>query len=59
MLSDKSKRAARRKQQTAEVEASHADLRANIAEAKRLTNESEKMLRRHQEERDGDEDGGK
>jgi hypothetical protein len=54
-LSDKEKRAARRAQQASEVEASQASLRANIAEAKRLVGESDKMLRRHRKECDDDE----
>ena len=36
----------------AEVEASQAGLRQSIAETDRLVTESDKMLRRHREERD-------
>lgn len=52
---DKEKRAARRAQQSIEVEASQAKLRANIAEAKRLVSESDTMLRRHRKESDDDD----
>jgi hypothetical protein len=48
-------RAARRKRQSAEVEASQLELRQSIAETERLVDESNKMLRRHrQEAEDGD-----
>lgn len=58
-LSDKEKRASRREQQSTEVEASQAGLRANIAEAKRLVGESDKMLRRHRKECEDDETASK
>lgn len=48
-------RAERREQQSAEIEASQANLRKNIAETKRLVDESDKMLRRHGKECAGDE----
>lgn len=54
-MSDKEKRAARREQQAAEVEASQAKMRDNIAEAMRLVDESEKMLKRHRNECDEDD----
>jgi hypothetical protein len=44
------KRAERREQQSKEVEASQADLRANIAATKRLVEESDEMLKRHRRE---------
>ncbi len=48
-------RAARRKRQSAEVEAAQLELRQSIAETERLVDESNKMLRRHrQESEDGD-----
>ena len=43
-------RAARRKRQSAEVEASQGKLRQSIAETERLVNESNEMLRRHRRE---------
>ncbi len=55
-MSDRKTRAARRAQQTAEVEASQANLRNSIAETERLVGESEAMLRRHRKECDDDDD---
>jgi len=49
-MTDKQKRAERRDQQSLEVEASQASLRASIAETERLVGESDKMLRRHRKE---------
>ena len=54
-MSDRKTRAARRAQQTAEVEASQANLRNSIAETERLVGESEAMLRRHRKECDDDD----
>ena len=51
-MSNPKQRAARRKQQAAEIEASQ---RKSIAETKRLVTESDAMLRRHHQERDEDE----
>jgi hypothetical protein len=54
-MPDKKKRAERREQQSAEVEESQARLRSNIAEAKRLLDESDAMLRRHRAECEEDD----
>jgi hypothetical protein len=54
-MPDKKTRAERREQQSREVEESQARLRSNIAEAKRLLNESDEMLRRHRTECEGDD----
>ena len=54
-MPDRKTRAVRRAQQTAEVEASQAEMRKSIAETERLVGESEKMLRRHRQELDDDE----
>jgi hypothetical protein len=59
-MPDKKQRAARREQQSREVEESQDRLRSNIAEAKRLLDESDEMLRRHRlecEEDDASADG--
>ena len=49
------KRAERREQQEREVEESQTRLRANIAETERLVGESDKMLKRHRQEREADD----
>ena len=54
-MSDPEKRAERRKQQRAEIEASQDSLRKSIAETERLVGESEEMLRRHRKECEEDE----
>ena len=54
-MSDPEKRAERRKQHSAEVEASQAELRKSIAETDRLVEESDKMLRRHRKECEDDD----
>ena len=54
-MSVKETREARRSLQATEVEASQALLRANIEEAERLVDESDKMLRRHRRELDEDD----
>jgi hypothetical protein len=54
-MPDPKKRAERRKRQAAEIEASQAGLRKNIAETERLVNESEEMLRRHRRECEEDD----
>ena len=54
-MPNRTTRAERRAQQTAEVEASQADLRHSIAETERLVGESERMLLRHREECDADD----
>jgi DNA-binding NtrC family response regulator len=51
----KKKRVQRRDQQSREVEASQELLKANISEAERLVVESDRMLRRHQKEREDDD----
>ena len=55
-MPDKAKRAERREQQAREVEASQESLRVSIAETERLVGESDKMLRRHREEREADDE---
>jgi hypothetical protein len=54
-MPDKKNRAERREQQSREVEESQDRLRTNIAEAKRLLDESDQMLRRHRDECEEDE----
>ncbi len=49
-------RAQRLAQQTSEVEASQAGLRASIAETQRLVGESDKMLTRHRQEIQDDDE---
>jgi hypothetical protein len=53
-VSNPRKRAARRKQQAAEIEASQDGLRKSIAETQRLVTESDAMLRRHHQELEDD-----
>ena len=48
------RRAIRRARHEAEIEASQEALRASVAETQRLIGESEKMLRRHRKEDDGE-----
>ena len=54
-MSDPKKRAERREQHTAEIEASQDILRKSIAETERLVGESDAMLRRHRQECDDDD----
>lgn len=54
-MPDQKKRAERRKQQAAEIEASQDGLRKSIAETQRLVGESEQMLRRHHKECEEDD----
>jgi hypothetical protein len=54
-MSDRKKQAERRQQQALEVDESQARLRSNIAEAKRLLDEADQMLRRHRAECEEDE----
>ena len=54
-MSDPKKRAERRKQHTAEIEANQDGLRKSIAETKRLVGESDEILRRHRQEREDDD----
>ena len=56
---DRKKRAERRAQHTAEVEASQVKLRESIAETERLVDESDQMLKRHRRECDEDDANGK
>lgn len=56
-MPDPKKRADRREQQSREVEASQASRRANIDEARRLVDESDKMLKRHRRESESDDAG--
>ena len=57
-MADAKKRAERREQQALEVEESQAKLRANIAEAQRLMDESDAMLKRHRKELEDDDSVG-
>ena len=52
------KRAERREQQALDVEESQAIVRANIAEAQRLMDESDAMLKRHRKELEDDDSVG-
>lgn len=52
MGEDQKERAKRRERHAREVEASQKALRESISETERLVGESEKMLRRHREERE-------
>lgn len=52
---DRADRRDRRERHAREVEASQKALRNSISESERLVGESEKMLRRHREERGDDE----
>ena len=54
-MSDKKQRAERRERHAREVEDSQRALRESISETERLVGESEKMLRRHREEREEDD----
>ena len=54
-MAEKTKRSDRRVQQDREVEESQAGLRKSISETERLVGESEKMLRRHKQEREDDD----
>lgn len=56
MRDEKTDRSEQRKRHDREVEASQKALRASISETERLVSESEKMIRRHRDERGGDED---
>jgi hypothetical protein len=58
-IPDPDSRAARRERQTREFEKNQTDLRASIAQSKRLVDEADKMIRRHRDECDAAEDGGK
>jgi hypothetical protein len=58
-MPDRKKRAERRAQHNAEVEASQARMRISIAETERLVDESEEMLKRHRQEREEDDANGK
>ena len=57
-MADKTMRSNRREQQAREVEESQAALRKSIAETDRLVGESDKMLKRHRQERETDDDEG-
>ena len=48
------RKANRRARHEAEIDASQEALRASVAKTQRLIDESEKMLRRHRKENDGD-----
>ena len=54
-MNEKAKRAARREQQTREVEASQQALRKSIVETDRLVSESDAMLKRHRRECEDDD----
>jgi hypothetical protein len=51
----KKQRSERAKRHNSEVKANQKALRESISETKRLVGESEKMLRRHRQERDADD----
>jgi hypothetical protein len=55
-MPDKKMRAIRRAEHTREVEDSQQALRVSIAETERLVTESDKMLRRHRQELEDDDD---
>ena len=55
MSDKKQERAERRERHAREVEASQRALRESISETERLVGESEKMLRRHRQEREDNE----
>ena len=54
-MQDRKTKTSRRAQQAHEVEENQSALRKNIAEAARLVDEADKMLRRHHQEREDDE----
>ena len=54
-MPDMKKRVERRTQQAEEVETSQISMRKNIAETKRLVDDSDRMLRRHRKEREDDD----
>ena len=56
MSEKKRLRAALRTRQDKEVKANQTALRASIKETERLVGESEKMIARHRQERDADDD---
>lgn len=55
MRDAKKDRVDRRERHAAEIEASQKSLRESISETERLVGESDKMLRRHRQERDAEE----
>ncbi len=58
-IPDKDSRASRRERQSSELEKNQTDLRASIAESKRLVDEADAMIRRHRDECEAAEAGGK
>jgi hypothetical protein len=56
MGDSKKERRERRERQAREVEASQKALRESISQTERLVGESEKMLRRHRQEREDDDE---
>jgi hypothetical protein len=54
-MTNNQKRAERREQQSREVEESQKAMRESIAGTDRLVDESDKMLRRHRQEREDDD----
>ena len=56
-MAEREDRAARQNRHAEEVEKSHAALRNNIAEAGRLVDASDAMLKRHRKECEDDEEG--
>ena len=54
MSDSRKERAERRERHAREVEASQKALRESISETERLVGESDKMLRRHHQEREDD-----
>jgi len=58
-IPDKESRSARRDRQSRELEKNQSDLRASIAESKRLVDEADAMIRRHRDESEDAEGGEK
>jgi hypothetical protein len=56
MRDNKKERTERQERQDREVEASQKALRESISVTERLVGESEKMLRRHRQEREDDDE---
>lgn len=52
IIPSKEERAARRQRQAQEFEANQRELRDSIAESERLVGEADKMIRRHRDECD-------
>ena len=57
-MPDKESRKARRDRQSREIEDNQQELRASIAQSKRLADEADAMIKRHRVESDDAGDGG-